>query len=220
MTDVYGALRTCIAAACTQLLDATVTTSQVDIALRGCGARCAAPLAAHADAAVWAAALHTQRDAFRLFGVELIESVQPGGGHLLFQFTGAFYTACLHLLLSELPPAAALPSIYCEEGPHRDIAARTAYTQRRMWMLARLRAGAPSCPPVPAVQHALLLAAGLLEPNLNERVMRNRLPETLSALNDMLRIVPPGERPAWMRRCAHVAEGAARILYHMRREEE
>mgnify|MGYP001510950866 FL=1 len=124
-----------------------------------------------------------------VFGAAPVKAVRAGGGWLLFDLTDAFYTAAVRYVLATLPPAAD------DCGQH---------TINRMRTLARR--GGTSCPAVPSVQRALLLALGA------PRSTAARA-QAEKALLSLAHGLPPRERPALLAYCGGVAEAAARILY-------
>lgn len=209
MTDLYALLRAELAEKAGTLLGTDIAPAQIDCVAAEYPARSAAPLAAGADAAEWAAILQNGAAAFTLLGAPLVQAVEHSGGHLLFRFTDAFYTAALRYALNEQPCVEGAGIPFCENDA---ALARISYTLRRMWMLSRKTNGEPVCPSNPAVQRALYLALGAPERLGHPRTLRLRLLDASDALLCMTRSVLPRERPALCTKCAHVGDAAARVF--------
>lgn len=157
MRDYYALLQKSTASTMQTILHMPVSAQHVEIPAAGYAARSAAPLEFHAQAWDWAAQLNENAALFQLFGAPYVAGVGANNGHLLFTFTGAFYTAALQEILKELPPAH-VPVPYSGEDAALQ---RIAYAARRMWMLRRKAQGTPCCPAVEEVQRALLLAMAI-----------------------------------------------------------
>lgn len=224
MLDLFFMLRGAISSTCETVTGRRILPQDIDCAARGYGARSAFALRLGLDATRVAAELNRNSGAFLFEGIPLISQVGEYGGHILFTFTDGFYSAALSLLLRSFPVVGALPlleagdaRIFMRTAPraattHAYAArARISYVQRRAWMLGRRREGEETCPALAPVQHALLLAAGLMDVAPCNRAKRAL--DCCDALLEMTRCVPPFERREHLRACAHVAAAAASILY-------
>lgn len=187
----YAPLCGSIAAGLTRVLGEAVAPSAVHIPARDAAASSAVAISRGLDAEALCVRLGSARGAAfpPVFGVAPIRAVRARNGWLLFDLTDALYTAAVRHVLSALPPAAG------DCGKH---------TLNRMLALARR--GGTSCPAIPAVQRALLLALGApISPAARAQAER--------ALLSMAHGLPPRERPALLARCGGVGDAAARILY-------
>lgn len=213
MTDFCAVLCQSIAAMASGLLGVPIEAAQVECPAQSntgspCGARCAAPLAFQADAALWAEILRRGAQTYTLLGEEYLRDISSNGGHLLFHFTEAFYSAMLRGALTELPKDFEIGSVNDDNG----MLARISYTQRRMWMLSRKAEGEIRCPAQPEVQHALLLSAAVCGQGITMRARELRMLAASDALLRMTHGVLPRQRPALYTQCGYVGEAAARML--------
>ncbi|MDL2258026.1 hypothetical protein LJC42_02560 [Eubacteriales bacterium OttesenSCG-928-K08] len=210
--NLYAAMRSEISCTASKLLNVAIGTETIDIAPRGAGARCAAPLKFGADAAQWAQLLTKSAHEFLLLDEQLISSVSCNGGHLLFHFADVFYSAAVAHIINALPQAKPFST-----GEAGEQMSSVFYAQRRMWMLARRATGKPFCPAVPDVQLALLSVLSLLDAP-HEQALRIRAADAANALITMTYSTPPRRRPALLRDCAYVGDAAARIFSYSIKE--
>lgn len=123
-----------------------------------------------------------------LYGAPLVSSVLQENGWVLLTFTDAFYNACVDRAIAAFPPATDDLNIHA---------------LNRMLQLSRH--GGAGCPPIPAMQHALLLACGPIHNRSN----------TLRAcflLESVFSSVPPRERRALLARSGAYGDACARLL--------
>lgn len=187
----YAPLCGSIAAGLTYVLGEPVLPSTVHIPAREAAASSAVAISRGLDAETLCVRLGSARAAAfdPVFGVAPVGAVRAQNGWLLFDLTDAFYTAAVRHVLSVLPPAA-------------DDCGKHALNR----MLALARRGGTSCPAIPAVQRALLLALGAAgSPAARAQTER--------ALLSMAHGLSPRERPMLLSRCGGVGDAAARILY-------
>lgn len=215
MMDFCAVLCHSIAAMASGLLGVPIEAAQVECPAQSntgtpCGARSAAPLYYKANAALWAETLRFGARAYTLLGEEYLSDIGSNGGHLLFHFTEAFYSAMLRQTLMELPKAFEIGSANEDNG----MLARIFYTQRRMWMLSRKAEGEIRCPAQPEVQHALLLSAAACGQGITTRARELRMLAASDALLCMTHGVLPRQRPALSTQCGYVGDAAARMLAH------
>lgn len=198
---IYDRVRETLASGIAQICALPVKAGNIQCPGRGCSAVSAAPLTFHLDAPEMAGCLNENRTLFgELFGVLFVERVRAENGHLLFDFTKAFYTEAIRQTLRDYAPVSEL------KLPEN----RWEYALWRMNMLSRK--GVHACPDDKAVQNALWLAMGIPERIGEPRLMKLRLSEAAEALLTMTHHLRPAERTKLLNECGGVAEAAQRLL--------
>lgn len=219
MTDFIGEIKRNIAGVFLSIFNIACNETNVSCPANEFAARTALPLIHNADACAWQSVINDNKQAFTLWGIMYMDSVDLNGGHMLFNFSACFYKTLVERMLNELPPVSLEWSAACAESKKYEHA---IYAKHRMRMLAR-KSGQDTgncgktlcddeCYTYKSVQKAILLIAALVEPGIGMRALELRLHETSSALLIMTHCVVPRERAKLSKDCSLIAKAALRAL--------